>query len=80
MEEIKDMVNVLIPILDILYNSELSFEESVGALEALTEGIKENQKYNNDKELFKTLKILFEEELDDLKEEKWHSKIYMHTT
>ena len=70
MEEIKDMVKVLIPILDILYNSELSFEESVGALEALIGGIRDNQKYNNDKELFKTLKILFEEELDDLKEKK----------
>ncbi|MBF1117805.1 MAG: hypothetical protein HXL58_03025 [Solobacterium sp.] len=65
MEEIKDMVKVLIPILDILYNSELSFEESVGALESLIEGIRENEKYNNDKELFKTLKILFGNELED---------------
>ena len=77
MEEIKDMVKVLIPILDILYNSELSFEESVGALESLIEGIRENEKYNNDKELFKTLKILFGNELEDyeksLKEGKWHS-------
>lgn len=65
MEDIKDMVKVLIPILDILYNSELSFEESVGALESLIEGIRENEKYNNDKELFKILKILFVNELED---------------
>ena len=56
MEEIKDMVKVLIPVLDILYNSDASLEDCLGALD--------NQKDVNTKEIFKTLKVLFEKELD----------------
>lgn len=65
MEEIKDMVKVIIPVLDILYNSDASFEECLGALEAITGAIREKQKGVNTKEIFKTLKVLFENELDN---------------
>lgn len=64
MEEIKDMVKVLIPVLDILYNSDASLEDCLGSLEAITGAIRDNQKDVKNKEIFKTLKALFESELD----------------
>jgi len=67
MEEIKDMVKILIPILDILYNSDLSFEDCVAALESLIESIKENEKEFNTKTHFKYLKELMENEINDYK-------------
>ena len=64
MEEKKDMVKVLIPVLDILYNSDASLEDCLGALEAITGAIRDNQKDVNTKEIFKILKVLFKNELD----------------
>lgn len=63
--EIKDMVKVLIPVLDVLYNSDASLEDCLGALEAITGAIRDNQNDVNTKEIFKTLKVLFENELDN---------------
>lgn len=65
MEEFKEMVKVLIPVLDVLYNSDASLEDCLGALEAITGAIRDNQKDVNTKEIFKTLKVLFENELDN---------------
>ena len=65
MEEIKDMVKIIIPVLDILYNSDASLEECLGALEAITGAIRNDPKDVNTKEIFKTLKVLFENELDN---------------
>ncbi len=63
--EIKDMVKVLIPVLDVLYNSDASLEDCLGALEAITGAIRDNQNDVNTKVIFKTLKVLFENELDN---------------
>ena len=63
--EIKNMVKVLIHVLDVLYNSDASFEECLGPLESNTGAIRDNQKDVKDKEIFKTLKVLFEKELDN---------------
>ena len=63
--EIKEMVKVLIPVLDVLYNSDASLEDCLGALEAITGAIRDNQNDVNTKVIFKTLKVLFENELDN---------------
>lgn len=65
MEEIKDMVKVLIPVLDVLYNSDASLEDCLGALEAITGAIRDNQKDVKNKEIFNGLKILFERSLNN---------------
>lgn len=72
--EIKDMVKVLIPVLDVLYNSDSSLEDCLGALEAITGAIRDNQKDVNTKEIFKTLKVLFENELDNYEKSLKESK------
>ena len=72
--EIKDMVKVLIPVLDVLYNSDSSLKDCLGALEAITGAIRDNQKDVNTKEIFKTLKVLFENELDNYEKSLKESK------
>lgn len=65
MEEIKDMVKVLIPVLDVLYNSDASLEDCLEALEAITRAIRDNQKDVKNKEIFNGLKIFFERSLNN---------------
>lgn len=72
--EIKDMAKVLIPVLDVLYNSDASLEDCLGALEAITGAIRDNQNDVNTKEIFKTLKVLFENELDNYEKSLKESK------